>query len=347
MSNAEEFGDWLVTVRGDTEVIVDEHRPVPLWQHVLVGNRLLRPVRRGDAGGRRRSTPSWCGSPASRTASPPRPSGPRAPHPAAARPRRTRAARRPAAAAVDVIERLDRDGLLPAITFIFSRAGCDAAVQQCLRAGLRLTTDDERDEIRAIVERAHAPTCPTRTSACSATGSGCEALERGIAAHHAGLLPAFKEVVEELFVRGLVKAVFATETLALGINMPARSVVLEKLVKWNGETHADITPGEYTQLTGRAGRRGIDVEGHAVVLWQPGVDPRRSPAWPRPAPTRCAQSSGPSTTWPSTWSARSAATAPASCWRRRSRSSRPTGRWSGWPGRCARNEEALAGYARR
>ena len=100
-----------------------------------------------------------------------------------------------------------------------------------------------------------------------------EALERGLAAHHAGMLPAFKEVVEELFTRGLVKAVFATETLALGINMPARSVVLEKLVKWNGETHADVTPGEYTQLTGRAGRRGIDVEGHAVVVWHPGLDP--------------------------------------------------------------------------
>ena len=97
---------------------------------------------------------------------------------------------------------------------------------------------------------------------------------RGVAAHHAGLLPAFKECVEEAFVRGLIKVVFATETLALGINMPARSVVLEKLVKYNGETHADITPGEYTQLTGRAGRRGIDVEGHAVVLWQPGLDPR-------------------------------------------------------------------------
>ena len=102
-----------------------------------------------------------------------------------------------------------------------------------------------------------------------------EALERGIAAHHAGLLPAFKETVEELFVRGLVRAVFATETLALGINMPARTVVLERLVKFNGESHAELTPGEYTQLTGRAGRRGIDVEGHAVVIWQPGVDPEQ------------------------------------------------------------------------
>ena len=88
------------------------------------------------------------------------------------------------------------------------------------------------------------------------------------------MLPAFKEVVEELFVRGLVKAVFATETLALGINMPARCVVLERLVKFNGEAHVDLTPGEYTQLTGRAGRRGIDVEGHAVVVWSPEVDPR-------------------------------------------------------------------------
>src|SRR5690606_32518341 len=99
-------------------------------------------------------------------------------------------------------------------------------------------------------------------------------LERGRAAHHAGATPAIKEAVEEPFVRGRGKVVFATETLALGINMPARSVVLERLVKFDGEARVDRTPGEYTQLTGRAGRRGIDVEGHAVVLWSPEVDPR-------------------------------------------------------------------------
>jgi len=88
------------------------------------------------------------------------------------------------------------------------------------------------------------------------------------------MLPTFKECVELLFLAGLCKVIFATETLALGINMPARSVVIEKLSKWNGQTHADITPGEYTQLTGRAGRRGIDVEGHGVVLWQPGFEPK-------------------------------------------------------------------------
>ncbi|MGA0113901.1 MAG: helicase-related protein, partial [Candidatus Nanopelagicaceae bacterium] len=80
------------------------------------------------------------------------------------------------------------------------------------------------------------------------------------------------ETVEELFQKGLLKIVFATETLALGINMPARSVVLEKLIKWNGETHAIISPGEYTQLTGRAGRRGIDIEGNALVMWSEQID---------------------------------------------------------------------------
>ena len=173
----------------------------------------------------------------------------------------------------EVIDRLDAEGLLPAITFIFSRAGCEAAVQQCLYAGLRLNDDDARATRARPSSRSAPRASPTRTSMCSATSSGWRAWSAGIAAHHAGMLPTFKEVVEELFVRGLVKAVFATETLALGINMPARSVVLEKLVKWNGEQHADITPGEYTQLTGRAGRRGIDVEGHAVVLWQRGMDP--------------------------------------------------------------------------
>ena len=173
---------------------------------------------------------------------------------------------------VEVLERLDAEGLLPAITFIFSRAGCDAAVTQCVRSGLRLLAAEDRAEVRAFVE-ARCSDIPPEDLHVLGYHEWLEGLERGIAAHHAGMLPTFKEVVEQLFVRGLVKAVFATETLALGINMPARSVVLERLVKWNGESHADVTPGEYTQLTGRAGRRGIDVEGHAVVVWQPGLEP--------------------------------------------------------------------------
>ena len=173
----------------------------------------------------------------------------------------------------EVVEQLDRAGLLPAIVFIFSRVGCDAAVQQCLNANLRLTTTEERDEIFEFVEE-RCSNLPDEDLQVLGYHEFLDGLTRGLAAHHAGMLPTFKECVEELFVRGLCRVVFATETLALGINMPARSVVIEKLSKWNGETHADITPGEYTQLTGRAGRRGIDVEGHGVVLWQQGFDPK-------------------------------------------------------------------------
>ena len=174
---------------------------------------------------------------------------------------------------VDVIDRLDREGLLPAIVFIFSRVGCDAAVTQCLSANLRLTTPAERDEIFQFVET-RCRHLPDEDLHVLGYHSFIDGLTRGVAAHHAGMLPTFKECVEELYQRGLCKVVFATETLALGINMPARTVVIEKLSKWNGETHADITPGEYTQLTGRAGRRGLDVEGHGVVLWQPGLNPK-------------------------------------------------------------------------
>lgn len=171
-----------------------------------------------------------------------------------------------------MIRGLQAEGLLPAITFIFSRAGCDSAVKQCLAADLWLTTQAQRQTIRAIVSEATAHLDSSDLEVLK-FDEWREGLLRGVAAHHAGLLPIFKEVVESLFALGLVQAVFATETLALGINMPARSVVLERLDKFNGESRADITPGEYTQLTGRAGRRGIDVEGHAVVLWRPGLDP--------------------------------------------------------------------------
>ena len=145
-------------------------------------------------------------------------------------------------------------------------------MQECLAAGLRLTTPDEAAHIETVAARRTAD-IPEEDLAVLGYHDWVTGLRRGIAAHHAGMLPAFKEVVEELFAAGLVRAVFATETLALGVNMPARTVVIERLDKWNGEAHAALTPGEYTQLTGRAGRRGIDVEGHAVVLWQPGIDP--------------------------------------------------------------------------
>jgi ATP-dependent RNA helicase HelY len=269
VSNAEEFADWLVSVRGDTRVIVEEHRPVPLGQHMLVGRRLFDLfVNASVVDGAAEVDPELAREvrEQQRRVEPPRRNGRAAGYSA----RSGRHWRPPSR--VDVLDRLDRDGLLPAITFIFSRAGCDAAVEQCVRAGLRLNDAAAVAEVRRIAEQ-HTADIPAEDLHVLGYYEWLDALQRGVAAHHAGLVPAFKETVEELFVRGLVKAVFATETLALGINMPARSVVLERLVKFNGETHADLTPGEYTQLTGRAGRRGIDVEGHAVVVWSPGVDP--------------------------------------------------------------------------
>ena len=268
VSNAEEFGAWLATVRGKTEIIVEEHRPVPLWQHVMAGNHvydlfideetvnpeLLALARRSHHRG---------------------PSGRGGPGRGARNGRRGRGNRRRDSLTPwrsDVVDKLDAEGLLPCIYFLFSRAGCDDAVEQCLRSGLRLTSSAERETIRAVVS---AGTMAIADEDLAALGYSdwADALERGIAAHHAGMLPAFKEIIEDLFQRGLIKVVFATETLALGINMPARSVVLERLVKWNGEAHVDLTAGEYTQLTGRAGRRGIDIEGHAVVVWSDELDP--------------------------------------------------------------------------
>ncbi|MEO7588510.1 MAG: RNA helicase, partial [Arachnia sp.] len=173
----------------------------------------------------------------------------------------------------DMARVLSQADLLPAICFIFSRVGCDAAVQQLLHSGVQLTNREEARALQAIADR-HTASLSLPDLDALGYEDFRHALSLGMAAHHAGQLPAFKAIVEEGFGTGALKLVFATETLALGINMPARTVVLEKLVKYNGEAHVDITPGEYTQLTGRAGRRGIDVEGHAVVLWQSGMDPR-------------------------------------------------------------------------
>jgi ATP-dependent RNA helicase HelY len=315
VSNAEEFGAWLDTVRGETDIIVSEHRPVPLWQHVLVGRQLvdlfstrqqfeaLADVHDHDGAGAEAEpsrAPEGEASVSELTAVNPelvqlsrRESQQlyrgRFGHGGRARRREERqrgekqslragqAGGGPAlpgtrASRPQMVQTLERRGLLPAIDFIFSRAGCDAAVQQCLDAGLDLTTPAEKAEIAAVVEAAAADIPPADLPVLG-FWSWRDGLARGLAAHHAGLLPTFKETVEKLFAAGLVKVVFATETLALGINMPAKSVLIEKLEKFNGEAHVDITAGEYTQLTGRAGRRGIDVEGHAVVQWRPGLDP--------------------------------------------------------------------------
>ncbi|MBX6370847.1 MAG: DEAD/DEAH box helicase [Acidothermus sp.] len=262
VSNAEEFGEWLVSVRGETRVVVDEHRPVPLWQHMMIGPRLYDLFIEKD--GETQLNPELARAAAQATRHRQLTETRRGRRP----PRR----RRDTPSRPTIVETLDARGLLPAIVFVFSRAGCDNAVTECLRAGLKLNRPAEAARAVEIAESRVAGISDADLFTLG-YGEWIEGLRRGIAAHHAGLLPVFKETVEELFAAGLIKVVFATETLALGINMPARTVVLERLVKWNGEEHVTVTPGEYTQLTGRAGRRGIDVEGHAVVCWAQDVDP--------------------------------------------------------------------------
>ena len=308
VSNAEEFGDWLAEVRGEMAVVVSERRPVPLFQHVLVGRKLfdlfadVAPTAQ-EAPSNRRSEVNPALLRVAREESRFTRDDSRSPRGRSGKGKRSvsygsgryggashgrnfegndrggrgRDDKRPSTlhgtSRADMVGALDRSRLLPAIVFIFSRAGCDGAVRQLLGSNVELTDLDQQAQLAEIAER-HVAGLSQADRKALGYETFFSALIRGIAAHHAGMLPAFKECVEEAFVKGLTKVVFATETLALGINMPARSVVLEKLVKFNGETHADITPGEYTQLTGRAGRRGIDIEGHAVVLWQPGQDPR-------------------------------------------------------------------------
>ncbi|MCS5479472.1 RNA helicase [Corynebacterium sp. YIM 101645] len=278
VSNSEEFGDWLSTVRGDTKVIVTDLRPVPLEQWMMVGRKIY-PLFEPDTGGQvnrelerrierlesaeaEEGRSDWESGRGFRARAEGRRSGVKRPED------RQKPVGRP-----DVIRVLQGMKMLPAITFIFSRAGCDGALFQCLRSNLILTTQEEATRIEEIID-AGVEGIPEEDLEILQFSQWKAALKRGFAAHHAGMLPAFRHIVEDLFVQGLLRAVFATETLALGINMPARSVVLEKLVKFDGEGHVDLTPGQYTQLTGRAGRRGIDVIGHAVVQWTPAMDPR-------------------------------------------------------------------------
>ena len=266
ISNAEEFGDWVGTLRGPTRVVIEEKRPVPLEHHYLIGHD-LHPMHVEQDG---RLTPNPYivsldqhevryrtyrrqGSGTTQTQKLDRP---REGHRRVYTPRRE-----------EVVQVLSDAGMLPAIYFVFSRAGCDRSVEWVMGSGLRLTTREEAERIRDFAEMRAAWMNDVDLTALG-FHDFVDALAAGIAAHHAGVLPVFKETVEEMFEAGLVKIVFATETLSLGINMPAKSVVIEDLWKFQGERHELLTPGEYTQLTGRAGRRGIDELGHAVVVYQ-------------------------------------------------------------------------------
>lgn len=255
VSNADELAAWIEAARGPTETVIETERPVELSNHFLVKDRTAAELITIDTlvGGR------------------PNPRGQRFDTAGGDTPRhlRHRTRRRWATPSRgEVVDHLRSRDLLPAIVFVFSRKGCDDAVRRLMAEGQRLTSRAERTEIARIAE-AHVRHLADRDLAILGYERFVAALEAGIAAHHAGMVPPFKEAVEACFVRGLVKIVFATETLALGINMPARSVVIEALSKFTGDHHEDLTPAQYTQLTGRAGRRGLDPVGHAIVLWSP------------------------------------------------------------------------------
>lgn len=288
VSNVEDFSAWISSVRGKTHLIVDEHRPVPLERHVIIQKNSKSEPEIFDLYDKKKSDNNHVNpaliraicdleNRASRVklkSSKNFRSSKKVNSRLLKRQYRTRKndeeskslALRYTPKRWAVIDELDYLGMLPGIYFIFSRAGCDQAVRQCINAGLTLTSDDEMYEIRKIVDSIVSNQLSKDDLRALNFESFRYALEQGFAPHHAGMIALFRHIVETLFERGLIKVVFATETLALGLNMPARSVVVEKLVKFDGTGHVPLTPGEFTQLTGRAGRRGIDTIGHAILV---------------------------------------------------------------------------------
>ena len=265
VANANELGSWLRSIRGPTHVVVERQRPITLRHHFAVHHRsdpgpVLAPLLSHRAAADEALRVDQAVRRAGSTRMP------RSMGPPGRRPTMRIAVRSPRR--LEVVELLEDEELLPAIVFIFSRAACDDAVRQCLRDGVRLTGRADRAAIRATAER-HVESLSDDDLTVLGYPEWLEGLESGLAAHHAGLVPAYRETVEECFAGGLLQVVFATETLSLGINMPARTVVIERFIKFGGAGRATLTSGEYAQLTGRAGRRGHDAEGHAVVVFAP------------------------------------------------------------------------------
>ncbi|HUO48099.1 MAG TPA: DEAD/DEAH box helicase [Acidimicrobiales bacterium] len=257
VSNADQLGAWVASVRGPTDVVVERARPVELVNHMAVAERGSRRLELVPV--LRNGKPDPAGLDLDRRVAR-----------AAQRPGGLRSLRLAVPRRTELVEALDEAAMLPAIVFIFSRAACDDAVGQCLGDGLRLTEPDERAEIRRRCED-HTEGLADADLRVLGYGRFVSGLEVGVAAHHAGMIPAFREAVEDCFAAGLLRVVFATETLSLGINMPARTVVIERLTKVREHGRSGLTSGEYAQLTGRAGRRGLDHVGHAVVPWGPAV----------------------------------------------------------------------------
>jgi superfamily II RNA helicase len=262
IGNAGFVGEWFESVRGPTTVIIEKTRPIELHNHFAIVRRgqpyaeisdLIHEGRLSDEARkvdnmmkntrRFRPGPKWKGPKSS------------APPPPFRAPRRS-----------ELLQTLEKEGLLPVIVFIFSRAACDEAVSQIRRDGLLFTTPDQRREIEDIAQNRLLNFSEDDLKALD-YNEFIDCLRRGISAHHAGMVPAFREIVEKCFEDGLLAVVFATETLALGVNMPARSVALERFTKYSDSGRKFLTSGEFSQMTGRAGRRGLDDEGHAIVCF--------------------------------------------------------------------------------
>jgi ATP-dependent RNA helicase HelY len=252
ISNFEEVAGWMTEQRGDVATVVVHQRPVELKLWLALRNQFLplldpdgRPVR-----------DTWA----------------RAQADTVAEYRLARLRGTPENDLLAVVERLRERDFVPAIYFIFSRRGCREALVRCGEHGLDLTSPEEKARIEAFVEARLGQIPDDDEAELYRQVLRTDALKRGLAMHHAGMLPYLKELIEELFQQGLIKVVFATETLSLGIHMPARAVVISSFTKFDGVNFASLTSGELTQLMGRAGRRGIDPVGHGVILKEPDVE---------------------------------------------------------------------------
>ncbi|OLB83425.1 MAG: hypothetical protein AUI15_36105 [Actinobacteria bacterium 13_2_20CM_2_66_6] len=252
IGNYREIADWMAENRGGMETVFHDVRPVELKMWLAINNRFY-PLFKDDGGIDQRT---W-GKGAQEEEASYRLGGYK---------------RLPSNDLLHVIEELRRFDMLPAIYFIFSRRGCREALQRCAYHELDLTTAAEKEAIDRVAAERLQGLKDQDEEALFRRMVDARLLRRGMAEHHAGLLPYHKEMVEELFQRGLIKVVFATETLSLGINMPARGVVVSSFTKFDGVNFSTLTTGELTQLMGRAGRRGIDVIGHGAILKESDVE---------------------------------------------------------------------------
>lgn len=250
VANADEIATWISHVHRETVLVSLATRAVPLeYSYSFEGELHLLVDAQGEV-----AEPLHVGGEARY----PKPPG----IPRGARPRDVPRPR-------EVVRTLGDAGLLPAIYFLFSRKACEISAQDCL--ALDLIPDKESGRARRERIDAYLKLLEPEDRQLEQVQRLLALLYRGVAFHHAGLLPMLKGMVEELFSAGLLGAVFATETLALGINMPARSVVIAEQTKFDGESRRPLLPNEYAQLVGRAGRRGLDAKGYAVTLYSPWI----------------------------------------------------------------------------